>query len=541
MPVALTHPDDAPPHLRARPALTLVLIGPHTSGKSTLAALLAQRHGWRCDVHCPQAPLHYCARATPSSTHAAPRQEELGEALRRQDPHARVDCRAPQVAFDAAMLRAEAARDSIGEAPALQRVVETWHPGNLGWAEARATDAAALSALRRATAAAVARHAGAPGAPLVLVQPLLTSATAVALRRAAGAASRVRACASAAGDDAEAALVAHTARVAQLATQHAAALGLRMLPPVRTDDGRDANAAADAVYASVLAAAAPQPPRLVPNLFTSLADAAAQLRAASGLDARLRTPEADALLQELAALQAPAHAAAQAPLAGGRAVVVEGLDGTGKTTLVAALAAALGAHTARTPPASLAHLRPLFDAQPPAVARAFYTAGNYVAAQQVARDAADGRPTVVRLRGTACAGAAHAASSRPARCAAQVDRFYHSTAAYTLGAACADPAALAALPAAAFAWPADLPAPALVIVLRMDDAERFRRLRARGAPGWGPTEAAQQADGSLAARIADAYARVAPPRGTRVVQLDAAASPEALCAAALAACAHAGL
>ncbi len=122
-----------------------------------------------------------------------------------------------------------------------------------------------------------------------------------------------------------------------------------------------------------------------------------------------------------------------------------------------------------------------------------------------------------------------------------MDRFYHSTAAYTLGAACVSDAALAALPAPAFAWPPDLPPPALVLLLRLEDAARVRRLRARGAAGWGPAEEAQQADGGLARRIDDAYARVVPPPGCRVITLDADASPEALCTAALAACAQAGL
>ena len=120
-----------------------------------------------------------------------------------------------------------------------------------------------------------------------------------------------------------------------------------------------------------------------------------------------------------------------------------------------------------------------------------------------------------------------------------MDRYYHSTAAYTLGGACASTGE--ALPAPAFAWPPDLPPPALVLLLRMDDGARVRRLHARGVAGWGPTEAAQQADAGLARRIDDAYARVTPPAGCCVRVLDADARPDALCAAALAACAQAGL
>ena len=122
-----------------------------------------------------------------------------------------------------------------------------------------------------------------------------------------------------------------------------------------------------------------------------------------------------------------------------------------------------------------------------------------------------------------------------------MDRYYHSTAAYTIGAACASADALEALAAPVFAWPRDLPPPALVLLLRMGKNARMRRLRSRGAAGWGPTEAAQEADCGLAGRIDAAYARVTPPPGCRVLMLDADTSPESLCAAALAACAQAGL
>ena len=76
-------------------------------------------------------------------------------------------------------------------------------------------------------------------------------------------------------------------------------------------------------------------------------------------------------------------------------MVVEGLDGCGKSTLASSLAAALGARHAASPPASLAALRPLWKA--PGPARAFYVCGNYLAADELGRAAAaDGRPTVVR-------------------------------------------------------------------------------------------------------------------------------------------------
>ena len=72
-------------------------------------------------------------------------------------------------------------------------------------------------------------------------------------------------------------------------------------------------------------------------------------------------------------------------------MAIEGLDGCGKSTLASALAARLGARHAVTPPRSVAGLRQLFSTAPPAVARAFYMCGNYIAA-----DEQDDHPTVVR-------------------------------------------------------------------------------------------------------------------------------------------------
>lgn len=91
--------------------ITLVLVGPHASGKSTLGRLLAEKLGWI---------FH----------------DEIGERLRRevlsQDPsqHAMVG----QPSFDERVTVEELLRDR--QSP-MFRVVETWHPGNLAYARAR--------------------------------------------------------------------------------------------------------------------------------------------------------------------------------------------------------------------------------------------------------------------------------------------------------------------------------------------------------------------------------------------------------------------
>jgi MoxR-like ATPase len=99
----------------------------------------------------------------------------------------------------------------------------------------------------------------------------------------------------------------------------------------------------------------------------------------------------------------------------GKWIVVEGLDGVGKTTITKELSSTLNAELLRTPPTELAFLRPHFDKQvsnlrviislspltvisgvvslqPAPVRRAFYALGN-----QVAGHAAQVRPAASSL------------------------------------------------------------------------------------------------------------------------------------------------
>lgn len=90
---------------------TIVLIGCHGSGKTTLGQNLAQVLGW---------PFH----------------DEIGRRLREerlsmdQEAHAQQE----QPDFDQAVWEQECHRDHTALVP---RVVETWHPGNLAYMKAR--------------------------------------------------------------------------------------------------------------------------------------------------------------------------------------------------------------------------------------------------------------------------------------------------------------------------------------------------------------------------------------------------------------------
>ena len=88
-------------------------------------------------------------------------------------------------------------------------------------------------------------------------------------------------------------------------------------------------------------------------------------------------------------------------------VILEGLDGVGKTTTIALLRERLGAVQLRTPPDEIRPYRSYFDAHPTTLRQGYYEVGNFLAGAQMQKVIEGGTPVVC-------------------------DRFYASTKAYSL-------------------------------------------------------------------------------------------------------------
>ncbi|NXB86495.1 CMPK2 kinase, partial [Vidua chalybeata] len=205
---------------------------------------------------------------------------------------------------------------------------------------------------------------------------------------------------------------------------------------------------------------------------------------ASALRQRLRQcaeriPEAGAVLDLLE--KCPEH-----QKKGGFPVIVfEGLDATGKTTVTQAVKDKLNGILLRSPPACISQWRTIFDDEPTPIKRAFYAAGNYILASEIAK-ASTQAPVII-------------------------DRYWHSTAAYTI--ATETSGKVQDLPPAqdeVYQWPEDLLKPDLVLLLTVDPEERVRRLQHRGLEKT-KEEAELEANSLFRQRVEESYKRMVNP------------------------------
>lgn len=175
------------------------------------------------------------------------------------------------------------------------------------------------------------------------------------------------------------------------------------------------------------------------------------------------------------ATAAPHAAAACKPIC----VVLEGLDGVGKTTAATTLAERLGAKLLRTPPDCMRSFRPYFDRAEDASRKAFYEVGNFMAGEEAAASLAKGQSVVI-------------------------DRYYASTFSYRYGRS---DAPLPPAGDAAYAWPAELHKPDRMILITLPEADRLARRASRVAVAESGEEVVLRTRPEVPGRINEAYRR----------------------------------
>jgi radical S-adenosyl methionine domain-containing protein 2 len=153
-------------------------------------------------------------------------------------------------------------------------------------------------------------------------------------------------------------------------------------------------------------------------------------------------------------------------------IAVEGLDGSGKSTIAARLAERLDATLIHNPPQTLAAARGLADALSDEGRRAWYRHANMEAIRQAEAVLVAGRPVVM-------------------------DRSLATTLAFA--------AAERGKVASARDWPVEAPRPDLLLVLSVPEEERRRRLEARARP-LTAEEARLASDETFRLRILSGYA-----------------------------------
>lgn len=167
-------------------------------------------------------------------------------------------------------------------------------------------------------------------------------------------------------------------------------------------------------------------------------------------------------------------------------VAVEGLDGSGKSTLVESLAARLGAEVVRNPPAGWERQRQAADSAPAASRRDGYLEANRAAEAAALEVLASGTSVVMdrSVAGTLAFGAAELGTT-----------------------------------AAASDWSTSIPRPDLIVFL--DLPEPTRRNRLHGRAGDQTSEEARLAtDQEFRRKVIDGY------RSLGAVSVDASGSPE---------------
>lgn len=168
-------------------------------------------------------------------------------------------------------------------------------------------------------------------------------------------------------------------------------------------------------------------------------------------------------------------------------IILEGLDGSGKTAMTRRLASKLNGEKWETPPESTKHLRPFFDHHL-TLRSAYYSLGNYIAALEVSMILTQ-KPVVM-------------------------DRFWHSTTAYGMSQMVADNPDKFKLPTledTIYEWPVDLLKPDIVLLLTVSEQVRRERHSRRSAELVTSQEKLLNSDSKFRQDIMQAYTNMRNP------------------------------
>lgn len=161
-------------------------------------------------------------------------------------------------------------------------------------------------------------------------------------------------------------------------------------------------------------------------------------------------------------------------------VILEGLDGVGKSTTIAKLKERLGAVQLRTPPDEIRPYRAYFDANPTTLRQGYYELGNFIAGAQMKKAVEeDGKPVVC-------------------------DRFYASTKAYSLAYDTTLPPPDSPL----YQWPETLYRPSHMILLSLPEPTRLARREGRTTEAETVEEAKLRTEPDFAERVMENFRRL---------------------------------
>jgi len=268
----------------------------------------------------------------------------------------------------------------------------------------------------------------------------------------------------------------------------------------------------------------------VPSLVKSLDSALLILRIAKSVDQRLCTPEIDEFYEYLNEVERNSTLIRQG-FVGLKVLCIEGLEGSGKSTLIDGLVTKTGAITTENNNSADVQKQFIDAKVPEIVATALAFALNYCCAYQIVMMATQ-------------------AGTDMGNKLFIIKKFHHFVCSRTICDNVSTNTDLKSLPASAFVWPMDLPEPTLVIFLMADTNCRVQRIFQRdkitgdkmGSSSHLPFQEGSIVEGGVVAceedighdnRVTEAYSLVTGPP---TIGLDASLSAEDVLTSALEAC-----